>query len=127
MEPINSKTTNHDPKHVKETTTTTSTCSTSTSWPVRNQSSDEESSCRHLPHFADEDQDYIVFCFREDGEFDVVKNVKQEGHNSLDSTSSKNSRAINRKLNYGQNTKTVQKYSNEERLTEKAYEINFTL
>lgn len=91
---------NHDPKHVKETTTTTSTCSSSTSWPVRNQSSDEESSCRHLPHFADEDQDYIVFCFREDGEFDVVKNVKQEGHNSLDSTSSKNSRAINRKVRH---------------------------
>lgn len=90
---------NHDPKQVKETTTTT-TSRSSTSWPVRNQSSDEESSCRQLPHFADEDQDYIVFCFKEDGEFDVVKNVKREGHNSMDSSSSKNSRAINRKVRH---------------------------
>lgn len=81
----------HDPKQVS---------SSSASWPVRNQSSDEESSCRQLPHFADEDQDYIVFCFKEDGEFDVVKNVKQEGHNSMDSSSSKNSRAINRKVRH---------------------------
>ncbi|XP_061988534.1 protein BREAKING OF ASYMMETRY IN THE STOMATAL LINEAGE isoform X2 [Rosa rugosa] len=113
----------HDPKQVKEIAST-SRISSTTSRPVRYQSSDEESSCRHLPHFADEDQDYIVFCFKEDGAFEVEKNVKPEGQNCRDSTSSKNSRQINRKLNYDQNTKTVGKCSNEERLTEKACEIN---
>ncbi|XVF49904.1 hypothetical protein PTKIN_Ptkin04bG0053400 [Pterospermum kingtungense] len=49
------------------------------------------------PCFSDEE--YIVFCFREDGAFDVVKdNSKSEDSNE----SSRNSRPVNRKLNYGE-------------------------
>ncbi|GLT54607.1 hypothetical protein SLA2020_277930 [Shorea laevis] len=55
------------------------------------------------PHYSDED--YIVFCFREDGAFDVVKE-----------TSRSISRPVNRKLNYGEEAKTVvERYSNEEK------------
>lgn len=36
------------------------------------------------PSFADED--YIVFCFREDGAFDVVKDCKSESSNRIDGT-----------------------------------------
>ncbi|XP_024169113.1 protein BREAKING OF ASYMMETRY IN THE STOMATAL LINEAGE isoform X2 [Rosa chinensis] len=95
----------HDPKQVKEITST-SRISNTTSRPVRYQSSDEESTCRQLPHFADEDQDYIVFCFKEDGAFEVEKNVKPEGQNCRDSTSSKNSRQVNRK-NEGRDGKNI--------------------
>ncbi|XP_062105031.1 protein BREAKING OF ASYMMETRY IN THE STOMATAL LINEAGE-like isoform X2 [Humulus lupulus] len=77
-------------------------------------SSDEDS---NWPNFADED--YIIFCFREDGAFQVVKNNgnKTDNHDQLPipsscldhhtSSSSRNSRPVNRKLNYGDNTKTV--------------------
>ncbi|XP_062115029.1 protein BREAKING OF ASYMMETRY IN THE STOMATAL LINEAGE-like isoform X1 [Humulus lupulus] len=65
------------------------------------------------PHFADDD--YIIFCFREDGAFEVVKNngSKTDNHDQLPSSyldhhnSSRNFRPVNRKLNYGDNTKTV--------------------
>nr|XP_011464281.1 PREDICTED: protein BREAKING OF ASYMMETRY IN THE STOMATAL LINEAGE [Fragaria vesca subsp. vesca] len=98
----------HDSKQVKETTSTSTSTSigSSTCRRVGYQSSDEESSCRQLPHFADEDQDYIVFCFKEDGKFEVVKNVKPEGQKCRDSTSSKNSRQINRK-NEGEKGKNI--------------------
>lgn len=38
------------------------------------------------------DEDYIVFCFREDGAFDVMKDGKSEGN-------PRNSRPVNRKVN----------------------------
>lgn len=46
------------------------------------------------------DEDYIVFCFREDGAFDVIKDVKSvkpEPHCGLD-LNSRNSRLMNRKV-----------------------------
>nr|XP_023878474.1 protein BREAKING OF ASYMMETRY IN THE STOMATAL LINEAGE [Quercus suber] len=46
------------------------------------------------PHFSDEE--YIVFCFREDGAFDVVKDGKPETSKPFDCTS-RNSRPVNRK------------------------------
>ncbi|XP_050376977.1 protein BREAKING OF ASYMMETRY IN THE STOMATAL LINEAGE [Argentina anserina] len=89
---------NHDPTQVREITSTSTSISSSASRRVRYKSSSEESSCRQPPHFADDDQDYIVFCFKEDGAFEVTKNFKPKGQNSMDSTSSsKNSRQINRK------------------------------
>ncbi|PON46433.1 Protein BREAKING OF ASYMMETRY IN THE STOMATAL LINEAGE [Parasponia andersonii] len=67
------------------------------------------------PHFADED--YIIFCFREDGAFEVVKNNGNKAdHDQLppsclahNTVPSRTSRPVNRKkqLNYGENTKTV--------------------
>ncbi|XWS37242.1 hypothetical protein CRYUN_Cryun19dG0026600 [Craigia yunnanensis] len=43
------------------------------------------------------DEEYIVFCFREDGVFDVVKdNSKSEESNQ----SSRSARPVNRKVNY---------------------------
>lgn len=47
------------------------------------------------PHFSDED--YIVFCFREDGAFDVVKDGKPETSNRFDCIS-RSSRTVNRKV-----------------------------
>ena len=56
------------------------------------------------PHFADED--YIIFCFREDGAFEIVKNNgNRTYHDQLPSicldrntTSSRSSRPVNRKV-----------------------------
>ncbi|XP_062115030.1 protein BREAKING OF ASYMMETRY IN THE STOMATAL LINEAGE-like isoform X2 [Humulus lupulus] len=56
------------------------------------------------PHFADDD--YIIFCFREDGAFEVVKNngSKTDNHDQLPSSyldhhnSSRNFRPVNRKM-----------------------------
>ncbi|XP_028753757.1 protein BREAKING OF ASYMMETRY IN THE STOMATAL LINEAGE [Neltuma alba] len=59
--------------------------------------------------FADED--YIVFCFREDGAFDVIKDgksVKSEPPCGFDG-SSRNPRPVNRKLNYGEDAEQVSK------------------
>ena len=48
-----------------------------------------------------DDEDYIVFCFREDGDFDIVKNGKisidEMPDCSLDRTS-RSTRAVNRKV-----------------------------
>ncbi|XP_050224578.1 protein BREAKING OF ASYMMETRY IN THE STOMATAL LINEAGE isoform X2 [Mercurialis annua] len=57
-------------------------------------------------HFQDEE--FIVFCFREDGAFDVVKDYKSDSAN-------KNSRSVNRKLNYGEVVETVRDGSNGKR------------
>lgn len=53
----------------------------------------DDDSC--WPHFSDED--YIVFCFREDGAFDVVKDGKPEASSRFDCTS-RSPRPINRKV-----------------------------
>uniref|UniRef100_A0A803R1B3 Uncharacterized protein n=1 Tax=Cannabis sativa TaxID=3483 RepID=A0A803R1B3_CANSA len=64
------------------------------------------------PQFTEED--YIIFCFREDGALEVVKNngnkSTDQNHDQLPSScldrytsSSRNSRPVNRKLNYGDN------------------------
>ena len=58
--------------------------------PVENGSDDTR-----WPHFSDED--YIVFCFREDGAFDVVKDGKPETSNRFDCTS-RSSRPVSRKV-----------------------------
>ncbi|KAF8399664.1 hypothetical protein HHK36_015535 [Tetracentron sinense] len=52
----------------------------------------------HWPPLADED--YIVFCFKEDGAFDVVKNEISEASGQEESKT-KQLRSVNRKLNYG--------------------------
>ncbi|KAM4106829.1 hypothetical protein ACJW30_04G092400 [Castanea mollissima] len=73
------------------------------------------------PHFSDEE--YIVFCFREDGAFDVVKDGKPETSKPFDCTS-RNSRPVNRKLNYVDEAKTVvERYSNEEKLKRDGHDI----
>lgn len=51
------------------------------------------------PHFAEED--YIVFCFKEDGAFDVVKdgyNNKPEASSCIDCTAASSIRPVNRKV-----------------------------
>ncbi|XP_029130412.1 protein BREAKING OF ASYMMETRY IN THE STOMATAL LINEAGE-like [Cajanus cajan] len=67
--------------------------------------------------------DYIVFCFREDGAFDVVKDykgVKSETHRGVDENH-KISKTLNRKLEYGGDADQVrdenihEKRSNEKR------------
>ncbi|BFG32943.1 hypothetical protein CerSpe_192170 [Prunus speciosa] len=88
------------------------------SCPVESRSSNN-SRCR--PHFSDEE--FIVFCFKEDGAFDVVKNGKPEAASSIDCTSRNSPRPVNRKLNYGEDTKRAERCSNQERLTGKAYDI----
>ncbi|CAB4311577.1 unnamed protein product [Prunus armeniaca] len=60
--------------------------------PVESRSSNN-SRCR--PHFSDEE--FIVFCFKEDGAFDVVKNGKPEAASSIDCTSRNSPRPVNRK------------------------------
>ncbi|XP_034673198.1 protein BREAKING OF ASYMMETRY IN THE STOMATAL LINEAGE [Vitis riparia] len=55
------------------------------------------------PRFADED--YIVFCFGEDGTFDVIKDGKggaSDHINCMTRESRSSSRPVNRKLNYGE-------------------------
>ncbi|KAA8542590.1 hypothetical protein F0562_023742 [Nyssa sinensis] len=54
------------------------------------------------PRFADED--YIVFCFREDGAIHVVKDGKSE---SFDHVNRSSSRPVNRKFIYGENAEKV--------------------
>uniref|UniRef100_A0A2N9J7M8 Uncharacterized protein n=1 Tax=Fagus sylvatica TaxID=28930 RepID=A0A2N9J7M8_FAGSY len=69
------------------------------------------------------DEDYIVFCFREDGAFDVVKDGKPETSNRFDCTS-RSSRPVSRKLNYGEEAKTVvERYGNEEKLNRDGHDI----
>ncbi|XP_060670997.1 protein BREAKING OF ASYMMETRY IN THE STOMATAL LINEAGE [Ziziphus jujuba] len=71
------------------------------------------------PHFAEED--YIVFCFKEDGDFDVVK----DGYNKSEASScidcrTRSSRPVNRKvsekglqLHYVEDTRTVERCRND--------------
>ena len=44
-----------------------------------------------------EDEDYIVFCFREDGAFDVIKNRNSDASNYIDLVSA-TSRPVSRKV-----------------------------
>ncbi|KAF2312899.1 hypothetical protein GH714_040958 [Hevea brasiliensis] len=60
------------------------------------------------PHFQDED--YIVFCFKEDGAFDVVKDGKLEALELFDS-GNRSPRPVVRKLNYGEVAETCEKSS----------------
>ncbi|KAM7479797.1 hypothetical protein LguiA_028010 [Lonicera macranthoides] len=64
-----------------------------------NENDDEES---RWPSF--EEEDYIVFCFEEDGAIHMVKEVKSE---TSSRSHSRSSRPINRKLSYGENGKQV--------------------
>ncbi|KAF7806288.1 protein BREAKING OF ASYMMETRY IN THE STOMATAL LINEAGE [Senna tora] len=57
------------------------------------------------------DEDYIVFCFREDGAFDVM----QDGNKSSDGNPTNHSRPVNRKLNYGEDAEQVWKQRNPNR------------
>ncbi|EXB89112.1 hypothetical protein L484_016672 [Morus notabilis] len=68
-----------------------------------------------------DEEDYIIFCFREDGAFEVLKNDKPDEatSNHADSKSRINSRPVNRKLNY-------EGKANEERFTGKAHETYLT-
>ncbi|XWS51264.1 hypothetical protein CRYUN_Cryun12cG0161800 [Craigia yunnanensis] len=61
------------------------------------------------------DEEYIVFCFREDGAFDVVKdNSKSEESNQ----SSRSSRPLNRKLNYAEDAERDKQSSDEAKSNE---------
>ncbi|KAG8639000.1 hypothetical protein MANES_14G089000v8 [Manihot esculenta] len=62
-------------------------------------------------HFQDED--YIVFCFKEDGTFDVVKDSKSEEALELFDSGNRNPRPVIRKLNYSKVPETVKKSSHE--------------
>ncbi|TQD74397.1 hypothetical protein C1H46_040064 [Malus baccata] len=53
----------------------------------------KDTSCR--PRFSDEE--YIVFCFKEDGAFEVVKNGRVEASNTIDCASRNSPRPANRK------------------------------
>ena len=46
------------------------------------------------------DEDYIVFCFREDGAFDVVKDGETTVHAEILNPEPSNSRPVNRKVQY---------------------------
>lgn len=58
---------------------------------VENKMTDDSS----WPQF--EDEDYIVFCFKEDGAFDVMKNGNSEASNCIDLVSA-SSRPVSRKV-----------------------------
>lgn len=58
-----------------------------------NENDDDESG---WPSF--EEEDYIVFCFEEDGAIHMVKEVKSETSNCIDRSHSRSSRTINRKV-----------------------------
>ncbi|WRX19609.1 hypothetical protein QQP08_012096 [Theobroma cacao] len=60
------------------------------------------------------DEEYIVFCFREDGAFDVVKDSKSEDSNH----SSRSSWPVNRKLNYAEDAERDKQSSDEGRSNE---------
>ncbi|GMQ10572.1 hypothetical protein CsSME_00053522 [Camellia sinensis var. sinensis] len=51
------------------------------------------------PHFADED--YIIFCFKEDGAIHVVQDGKPEVSDHVDRMTRSSTRPINHKLKYG--------------------------
>ncbi|KAK9278597.1 hypothetical protein L1049_028170 [Liquidambar formosana] len=87
---------------------------------AENRSITEDSS---WPHFADED--YIVFCFREDGAFDVVKDCKSEGSGHV-GCAIKSPRPVNRKLNYAGDAETVYNHSHEVLSKEDGHNINST-
>ncbi|ESR54058.1 protein BREAKING OF ASYMMETRY IN THE STOMATAL LINEAGE [Citrus sinensis] len=67
-------------------------CFTACRFPLENASSINNDAS--WPSFADED--YIVFCFKEDGAFDVVKDCKSEASNHIECTR-RSSWYINRK------------------------------
>ncbi|EEF47712.1 protein BREAKING OF ASYMMETRY IN THE STOMATAL LINEAGE isoform X2 [Ricinus communis] len=70
---------------------------------VENKSNDTS-----WPHFQEED--YIVFCFREDGAFDVVKDCKSDALDRVDSAN-KSPRLVSRMLKYGEVAETVRNSS----------------
>ncbi|KAG6675381.1 hypothetical protein I3843_15G093200 [Carya illinoinensis] len=100
MNQTSKKKSRHKSRRSKERQSKLSSTQTKDAISVENGSVDD--SC--WPHFSDED--YIVFCFREDGAFDVVKDGKPETSNRFDCMS-RSSRTVNRKLNYGEEAKTV--------------------
>ncbi|KAI9117666.1 hypothetical protein K1719_011832 [Acacia pycnantha] len=78
---------------------------------VEHNTVDDDSS---WSNFADED--YIVFCFREDGAFDVIRDgkcVKSQPPIGIDG-SSRNSRPVNRMLNYCEDEEQVSKQSTQD-------------
>ncbi|KAK4844073.1 hypothetical protein QYF36_016139 [Acer negundo] len=69
-----------------------------------------------------DDEDYIVFCFSEDGAFDVVKDGKSEpSSNHIDCTR-RSSWPVNRKINFGESEKIVNATNEEEIIPVKEYE-----
>ncbi|XP_021909375.1 protein BREAKING OF ASYMMETRY IN THE STOMATAL LINEAGE [Carica papaya] len=84
---------------------------------VRNKNVREETGSDNSsswPHFSDDD--YIVFCFGEDGAFDVLKDGKSTETSSVryPSRTSRNSRRTNRKLNFGKGEVVISRRSHEE-------------
>ncbi|KAF3438014.1 hypothetical protein FNV43_RR20770 [Rhamnella rubrinervis] len=75
-----------------------STSISSTSVPVDQNRKNHDHQEPSWPHF--EDEDYIVFCFKEDGAFDVVKdgyNKSEAASNRIDCRARSSSRPVNRK------------------------------
>lgn len=91
MNQTSKKKSRHKSRRSKERQSKLSSTQTKDAISVENGSVDD--SC--WPHFSDED--YIVFCFREDGAFDVVKDGKPETSNRFDCMS-RSSRTVNRKV-----------------------------
>ncbi|XP_022775848.1 protein BREAKING OF ASYMMETRY IN THE STOMATAL LINEAGE-like [Durio zibethinus] len=69
------------------------------------------------PRFSDEE--YIVFCFREDGAFDVVKDNKESEESNQ---SSRSSRPVNRKLNCAEDAERDKHCSDDGRTNEDGIE-----
>ncbi|XP_040997663.1 protein BREAKING OF ASYMMETRY IN THE STOMATAL LINEAGE [Juglans microcarpa x Juglans regia] len=90
MNQSSKKKSRHKSRRSKERQSKLSSAQTKDDITVENGSVDD--SC--WPNFSDED--YIVFCFREDGAFDVVKDGKPETSNRFDCMS-RSSRTVNRK------------------------------
>ncbi|KAJ4838112.1 hypothetical protein Tsubulata_003436 [Turnera subulata] len=77
--------------------------------------SNEANKCNDSIWEHSQDEDYIVFCFREDGDFDVVKGCEsEESLEPLDSAS-KNARSVNRKLNFAEVTEVIRISSHKRR------------
>ncbi|XP_042516862.1 protein BREAKING OF ASYMMETRY IN THE STOMATAL LINEAGE [Macadamia integrifolia] len=86
----------------------------------------------HYPTFKEED--YIVFCFKEDGTFEVVKEEKSESAHHVKYRTEPSRAVFNRKLVYGEDTETDtetdtdtdSKYDNEDMSNTDGIDFDFT-
>ncbi|XP_043700336.1 protein BREAKING OF ASYMMETRY IN THE STOMATAL LINEAGE [Telopea speciosissima] len=76
------------------------------------------------PEFKEED--YIVFCFKEDGTFEVVKDEKSESCHHVNYRTELSKAVINRKTVYGDNTDTDSKYGDEDVSNEDGIDFDVT-
>lgn len=82
--------------------------SSSSSVPVDQDRKNNDHQDPSWPHF--EDEDYIVFCFKEDGAFDVMKDscIKPEAaSNCIDCKARSSSRPVNRQVSNIENSSPV--------------------